>query len=142
MVSAVADGGARTYLRPVGLLPASQRPDDAASGFSGTLPLCGGAFDFSAIEIVTRNGPTVSRRLRTLGELWESDAGPAMALEQAEIPKGAWQALLRSRIVPGRATWSGKAASVGSAITNCARMPNRWSPSISRPTSPLQCGPL
>ena len=69
----------RCYLRPAGLIPALRDQDSANGGFAGTLPLCGdGPFDFAAVEIITRRGPSVQRRLRALGELWQSDAGPAL----------------------------------------------------------------
>ena len=75
-------GAQRSYLRPCGLIPASAAtrsigPDDG--GYPGTLPLCGdGPYDFSAIELITRNGPAVSRRLRPLSDLWDSDINPAL----------------------------------------------------------------
>ena len=67
----------RTYLRPTGLLPAQRRPE-GDTGYSGTLPLAGGPFEFAAVEIITRRGALVERRLRTLGELWGTEAGPAL----------------------------------------------------------------
>ncbi len=52
-------------------------PDDG--GYPGTLPLCGdGPFDFTAIELITRRGPAVTRRLRPLSDLWDSDVNPAL----------------------------------------------------------------
>jgi dihydropteroate synthase len=72
----------RSYLRPCGLVPANAAsrtvsPDDG--GYPGTLPLCGdGPFDFTAIELIVRNGPAVSRRLRPLSDLWDSDVNPAL----------------------------------------------------------------
>ena len=72
----------RSYLRPCGLIPAgpatrSIAPDEG--GYPGTLPLCGdGPFDFTAIELITRNGPAVRRRLRPLSDLWDSDVNPAL----------------------------------------------------------------
>ena len=74
--------GERIYLRPAGLIPGSsvtRNQSEETGGYSGALPLCGdGPFDFTAVEIVTRRGADAERRLRTLGELWNSDAGPAM----------------------------------------------------------------
>ena len=72
----------RSYLRPCGLAPASPAtrntsPDDG--GYPGTLPLCGdGPFDFTAIELITRDGAAVTRRLRPLSDLWDSDINPAL----------------------------------------------------------------
>jgi len=76
VVTAMPGGGGRSYLRPVGLLPAMRLQNDQTGGYAGTLPLCGdGPFDFAAIEIITRQGRDIKRRLSTLGELWASDAG-------------------------------------------------------------------
>ncbi len=72
----------RSYLRPCGLVPASAAsrsitPDDG--GYPGTLPLCGdGPFDFTAIEVITRSGTAVARRLRPLSDLWDTDVNPAL----------------------------------------------------------------
>ena len=74
--------GERIYLRPVGLIPVSRvarTQDTEDGGYSGALPLCGdGPFDFTAVEIISRRGASALRRVRTLDELWGSDAGPAM----------------------------------------------------------------
>ena len=82
MVTAISASAPRCYLRPTGLVPAtrdSRSQHEAGGGFAGTLPLCGdGPFDFAAVEIITRQGPRIARRLRALGELWESDSGPAL----------------------------------------------------------------
>ena len=79
----MAVGPERIYLRPVGLIPSRRRApgneEGGASGYSGALPLCGdGPYDFTAVELITRRGTTIERRLRTFDELWGSDAGPAM----------------------------------------------------------------
>ena len=73
----MTDAPERIYLRPVGLVPASAASRSRAlieSDFSGTLPLCGeGPFDFMGVEIITRRGPSTSRRLRVLSDLWDAD---------------------------------------------------------------------
>ena len=77
-----APDATRSYLRPCGLIPAGPAtrtiaPDDG--GYPGTLPLCGdGPYDFSAIELIIRNGPAATRRLRPLSDLWDSDVNPAL----------------------------------------------------------------
>ena len=79
----MTDASERIYLRPTGLVPATpaQRALDEAEGrFSGALPLCGdGPFDFLGLEVITRQGTTVRRRLRALGEMWDADVSPALA---------------------------------------------------------------
>jgi dihydropteroate synthase len=61
----------RVYLRPVGLVPADRSLGPSA--YSGFLPLCGnGPFDFTALEVIRRDGKEVARRLVALGEVWES----------------------------------------------------------------------
>lgn len=77
MIAEVTFMSERTYLRPAGLLTACPRPEDDVS-YSGTLPLAGGPFEFTAVEIITRSGSNVRRKLRTLAELWGSEAGPAL----------------------------------------------------------------
>ena len=72
----------RIYLRPCGLVPASaglRAGPRTGDLFPGTLPLCGdGLFDFTAIELISRRGASVSRRLRPLGDLWDADVNPAL----------------------------------------------------------------
>ena len=84
---AMADAGERSYLRPVGLVQATDRGKATDGGYAGTLPLCCGPFDFSAVEIITRAGRQVHRRLLTLAELWQSDAGPALAGAQDTLAR-------------------------------------------------------
>jgi dihydropteroate synthase len=62
----------RIFLRPLGLVPADRK--SAPRGYAGMLPLCGnGPFDFTALEVIRREGAAVSRRIVALGEVWESD---------------------------------------------------------------------
>jgi dihydropteroate synthase len=61
----------KVYLRPAGLVPADRTI--GPSGYSGLLPLCGnGPFDFTALEIIRRDGRDLTRKLVALGEVWES----------------------------------------------------------------------
>ena len=61
----------KVYLRPAGLVPADRSL--GPSDYSGLLPLCGnGPFDFTALEVIRRQGRDISRRLVALGEVWES----------------------------------------------------------------------
>jgi dihydropteroate synthase len=68
------------YLRPTGLVPRSRdqcTPDGppAGQGYAGSLPLCGdGPFDFTAVEIIRRDGARAERRRMSLGDLWGRDA--------------------------------------------------------------------
>lgn len=65
----------RSYIRPLGIIPAPELDDDAP--FFGGLPLTGeGALFYTAAEIYQRTGSgTVSQHLINLGELWEKDFG-------------------------------------------------------------------
>ena len=61
----------KVYLRPTGLVAVdrSQGPRE----YAGLLPLCGnGPYDFTALEVIRRDGKTVARKLVALGEVWES----------------------------------------------------------------------
>ncbi len=61
----------KVYLRPAGLVPADRSL--GPSDYSGLLPLCGnGPFDFTALEIIRRDGKAIARKLVALGEVWES----------------------------------------------------------------------
>lgn len=74
------------YLRPIGLVPAGRR--DTEAGFAGALPLCGdGPFDFTAIEIIRRQGNVVTRRRFRLGEIWDSDADRALTEQAATLER-------------------------------------------------------
>ena len=72
------EGEERIYLRPAGLIPASgDRLPDPEAGFPAVLPLCGdGLFDFTSLEVITRRGTRLTRRLRSLGDIWDADASP------------------------------------------------------------------
>ena len=80
--SAMTEASVRIYLRPTGLVtatPAQRALDEAEGRFSGALPLCGdGPFDFLGLEVITRQGTIVTRRLRALGEMWDTDVSPAL----------------------------------------------------------------
>jgi dihydropteroate synthase len=61
----------KVYLRPIGLVPADRAAEP--QGFSGALPLCGnGPLDFLGLEVIRREGASVTRRAVALGEIWES----------------------------------------------------------------------
>ncbi|MFO1172979.1 MAG: dihydropteroate synthase [Hyphomicrobiaceae bacterium] len=61
----------KVYLRPAGLIPADRSLGPGT--YTGLLPLCGsGPFDFTALEVIRRDGPAVAKRLVALGEVWES----------------------------------------------------------------------
>ena len=60
------------YVRPVGLFPA---PADAAEDAWSGLPLAGQPLRFAAVEVATREGARVSRRIVALGDAFERDWG-------------------------------------------------------------------
>ena len=61
-----------TYLRPIGLFPA---PADAAEDAWSGLPLAGQPLRFTAVEIATRQGARVDRRIVSLSDAIERDWG-------------------------------------------------------------------
>ena len=61
------------YLRPLGFFPAALHAD--AKEVWGGLPLAGGWLDFSALEVIERNGARVDRFIAGLGEFFERDWG-------------------------------------------------------------------
>ena len=61
------------YLRPLGLFPAALH--QAAKEVWGGLPMAGGWLDFTALEIIERNGARVDRFIAGLGEFFERDWG-------------------------------------------------------------------
>jgi dihydropteroate synthase len=61
------------YLRPLGLFPAALHM--TAKEVWGGLPLAGGWLDFTALEIIERNGAKVDRYIAGLGEFFERDWG-------------------------------------------------------------------
>ena len=61
------------YLRPLGLFPAALHT--AAKEVWGGLPLAGGWLDFSALEVIERNGARTDRFIAGLGEFFERDWG-------------------------------------------------------------------
>ena len=61
------------YLRPLGLFPAALHSN--AKEVWGGLPLAGGWLDFSALEVIERNGARVDRFIAGLGEFLERDWG-------------------------------------------------------------------
>jgi dihydropteroate synthase len=61
------------YIRPIGLY-ASVRGETAEEVWGG-MPLAGGWLDFSAIEVVERNGAAIERRIAGIGEFFERDWG-------------------------------------------------------------------
>jgi dihydropteroate synthase len=61
------------YLRPLGLFPAAFHA--VAKDVWGGLPLAGGLYDFTALEVIERNGARVDRFISGLGEFFERDWG-------------------------------------------------------------------
>lgn len=61
------------YIRPLGLYAASQA--EQGEEVWGALRLAGGWLDFSAIEVIERNGAAVERRVAGLGDFLEKDWG-------------------------------------------------------------------
>lgn len=61
------------YLRPLGLFPAALH--ERAKEVWGGLPLAGGWLDFSALEVIERNGARTDRFIAGLGEFFERDWG-------------------------------------------------------------------
>ena len=61
------------YVRPVGLFPAAQ--GERAETVLGSLRLAGGWLDFTAIEVIERNGSRLDRRLTGLSDFLERDWG-------------------------------------------------------------------
>lgn len=61
------------YLRPIGLYPA--RLGEDAEEVWGGLRLAGGWLDFSAMEVIERNGARVERRVAGLGDFLQRDWG-------------------------------------------------------------------
>jgi dihydropteroate synthase len=61
------------YLRPLGLFPAALH--EAAKDVWGGLPLAGGWLDFTALEVIERNGARVDRFIAGLGQFFERDWG-------------------------------------------------------------------
>ncbi len=70
------------YLRPVGLYPA--RHGEQADEVWGCLRLADGWLDFSAVEVVERNGAEIERRIISLGDFMERDWG-RRALNAADM---------------------------------------------------------
>ena len=61
------------YLRPVGFVANQQNGEE--DEVWGGIPLAGGPFAFTALEITERQGAGVQRRVCTLGEFFERDWG-------------------------------------------------------------------
>jgi dihydropteroate synthase len=61
-----------TYVRPIGLFPV---PADAAEDAWSGLPLAGQPLRFTSIEIATRQGARIDRRIVSLGDAIERDWG-------------------------------------------------------------------
>ncbi len=61
------------YIRPTGLYSATS--GETAEEVWGGLNLAGGPFDFSAVEVIERNGAKVERRIASIGEFLERDWG-------------------------------------------------------------------
>ncbi|MEO8420036.1 MAG: dihydropteroate synthase, partial [Hyphomicrobium sp.] len=61
-----------TYVRPLGLFPA---PADAAEEAWSGLPLAGQALRFTTVEVATREGTRIGRRIVALDDAIERDWG-------------------------------------------------------------------
>ena len=61
------------YIRPIGLYASAR--GEAADEVWGGMPLAGGWLDFSAIEVIERNGAAIERRIAGIGEFFERDWG-------------------------------------------------------------------
>jgi dihydropteroate synthase len=61
------------YLRPLGLFPAALHR--VAKEVWGGMPLAGGWLDFTALEVIERNGARTDRFIAGLGEFFERDWG-------------------------------------------------------------------
>ncbi len=70
------------YVRPLGLYPA--RRGEAAEEVWGGFNLTGGLLDFTAVEVIERNGAAVERRIAGVGEFLERDWG-RRALNAADM---------------------------------------------------------
>ncbi|MGE0211736.1 MAG: dihydropteroate synthase, partial [Parvibaculaceae bacterium] len=57
----------RTYLRPGGLIWGKAAADAAATGLAGLI--AGGDTGFTAVEVITRDGPAVSRQWRAFADI-------------------------------------------------------------------------
>ena len=92
------------YVRPLGLYPG--RHGDGADEVWGGFRLADGWLDFSAVEVIERNGAEIERRIAGLGEFLERDWG-RRALNAADMfeyvrqprPRIAGLALDRPRIM-------------------------------------------
>ena len=70
------------YVRPLGLYPAAT--GEAADEVWGGLRLAGGWLDFTAVEVIERNGASIERRVAGMGEFFERDWG-RRALNAADM---------------------------------------------------------
>ncbi|MEZ5844233.1 MAG: dihydropteroate synthase [Hyphomicrobiaceae bacterium] len=121
------------YLRPLGLYAHARGA--TADAVWGGLRLAGGWLDFSAIEIIERNGARLERRIAGLGEFMERDWG-RRALNAADMfealvaerPRLAGLALDRPRIMgivnvtPDSFSDGGRHATTEAAIAHAHRL--------------------
>jgi len=121
------------YLRPLGLYPHAR--GEAAEAVWGGLHLAGGWLDFSALEIIERNGARLERRIAGLGEFMERDWG-RRALNASDMfealaadrPRLAGLALDRPRIMgivnvtPDSFSDGGRHATTEAAIAHAHRL--------------------
>jgi dihydropteroate synthase len=121
------------YIRPVGLHASSRTA--GAEAVWGSLTLAGGWLDFTAIEILERNGAHVERRIAGLGEFFERDWG-RRTLNAADMfealrgtrPRLAGLALDRPRLMgivnvtPDSFSDGGRSASTEAAIQRAIQL--------------------
>lgn len=121
------------YVRPLGLYPAEL--SETARETRGGLPLAGGWVDFSALEVIERNGARVDRYVAALGEFLERDWG-RRTLQAADMfeaaraarPRLAGLALDRPRIMgivnvtPDSFSDGGNLASAEAAVAHGLRL--------------------
>ncbi|KAB2849057.1 MAG: dihydropteroate synthase [Hyphomicrobiaceae bacterium] len=82
------------YIRPIGI--SARRALSAPEEVTGMMPLAGSALlEFAAFEVIERQGRSVSRRVASIGEVYEKDWGRE-ALQIYEADAGFW--LPRPRI--------------------------------------------
>jgi dihydropteroate synthase len=121
------------YVRPLGLYP--QRRSQEAEDVWGSLTLAGGWLDFSALEIIERNGARSERRIAGIGEFLEREwgrrtlaAADMFEALRAPRPRIAGLALDRPRIMgivnvtPDSFSDGGRHASPQAAIEHAFRL--------------------
>jgi len=93
-----------TYLRPVGLVPDARA--ESAEEVTGALPLAGGLFAFTGVELIERGGVATTARILGLSDLFARDWGGDTLAASAQMdalvaarPRLAGLALDRPRLM-------------------------------------------